>query len=167
MKRKKIVHNFNTAKRAGIVFDASKPEGFQHVTKFRKYLSSRKISSVIIGYVDADDISGELILWENCHFFCRKDLDLLYRPKKPQVLSFIHENTDILFDLCLTTHFPLQYISALTPSSFKVGKYSDSPNDLDLMINIKENQDIEYFIDQIIHYVNLLNNPAELSLKQN
>lgn len=163
VKREKIVHNFNTAKKACVIFDASFPDGFQHITKFRKYLSSHNINSIVVGYVDADEVPGELILWKNCHFISKKDLDLIFRPKKSQMFSVMQENFDILFDLSLTYQFPIQYFSVLTTAEFKVGKFTDIMNDFDLMINIKEDQTIEYFIEQIIHYVNMLNKSVELS----
>ena len=158
IKRKKTVHNFNTAKSVGIIFDASISDNFDQVKEFRKYLSSRNIHSDIMAYLNADDIPGEFILRENCFFYGNKDLDYFYQPANPQINNFIEKKFDILFDLSLDPPFPLLYISTLSMASFKVGKFSETPNDYDLMINTGTHSTIEYLVEQIKHYVGNLNN---------
>ena len=161
VKRNRKVHNFTTAGSAGIIFDATVTRSFPLVKSFGKFLNSMNISTLIIGYVNSDEIPGELILWDKCEFFKNKDIDILYRPRKEQVLSFIDTPFDILFDLSLNSHFPIRYIVSLSSASFKVGNFSEQPNDYDLMISMGEKKSLEYLIEQITHYVGLLNNPAE------
>jgi len=46
-------------------------------------------------------------------------------------------------------------------SDLKVGIYTENKNDYDLMINTGNNSSVDYLIEQIKHYVTLLNNPAK------
>jgi hypothetical protein len=159
LRRRKQVHNFITCRSAAIIFDATKPEDFVVVKEFMKYLTSLKIESSLIGYVNADLVHSNLLLWDNCHFFCNKDLDLFYKPKTVATAEFFNKKFDILFDLTLKDFYPLRYLTSLSNSDFKVGSFSEGVNDLDLMIDVRKEPDIGYLIDQIKIYVTLLNNP--------
>jgi hypothetical protein len=157
--RQKQVHNFNTCKSATILVDATKPEDFVIVKEFMKYLTSLKIESSLIGYVNADQVSSHLLLRDNCHFFCNKDLNLFYKPKTTGTDEFLNKRFDILFDLSLKDYYPLRFLTTLSLAQFKVGRFSEGVNDLDLMIDVRKEPKISYLIDQIKIYVNILNNP--------
>ena len=157
--RQKQVHNFNTCKSAVILFDATRPEDFVIVKDFLKYLTELKIKSSLFGYVDSDHVSANLLLRENCHFFCNKDLNVVYKPNTAATAEFLNKRFDILFDLSLKDYYPLRYLTTLSLAQFKVGSFSEGVNDLDLMIDVRKEPKISYLIDQIRIYVSLLNNP--------
>lgn len=161
LSRKRVVHNFNTAKSAAIVFDTADNETFRHIRDFSKYLEERGIRTKLLGYVDAEEIPGDLLLWDKCHVICKKDLDFLFRPKDEEVLSFIAKDFDILFDLSVRDYFPVGYITTLSRASFKVGRYSEANQNPDFMINISSAPNVEFLIAQIKNYVSILNNPKE------
>ncbi len=157
--RQKQVHNFSTCKSAGILFDATKSEDFVVVKEFMKYLTNLKIESSLIGYVNEDQIHSNLLLRDNCHFFCNKDLNLFYKPNTESTTLFLNKKFDILFDLTIKDFYPLRYLTSLSKAEFKVGSFSEGVNDLDLMIDVRKEPKITYLIDQIKIYVTLLNNP--------
>ena len=66
---------------------------------------------------------------------------------------------DILINLNIEKCFPLKYISAKTKAKFKIGRY-DKKNAAycDMMISTEENISLGKFIEQLLHYLNLLNN---------
>jgi hypothetical protein len=123
-----------------------------------KNLTSLKIKSDLIGFVKADVIHNNLLLWDNCHFFCNKDLDVFYRPKQEAVNSLLTRRYDMMFDLTLKDTFSLRYLAMLCDCDFKVGRYCDQTNDLDLMIDISKEPAISYLIEQIRIYVPMLKN---------
>ncbi|MCF8379654.1 MAG: hypothetical protein K9H49_08770 [Bacteroidales bacterium] len=155
--RNRKVHNFTSAKSIGIFFDINDTESFKAIRAFSKELKTKGISSEILGYVNSDEIPGELVLWEDCNVICTKDLDLIFRPKSPLSEKFILKEFDILFDLSLSDLITSYYIVSLSQAHFKVGKYTESENDLDLMININQNKSVKYLIEQINIYVEMLN----------
>ena len=157
--RNKHVHNFQTAKTLGILFDAGIPDSLKLVREFGKYLSDQQISCSYLGYVNSEEISSNLLFHDHINIFCKKDLDFFYRPTNPDALAFMAKKFDMLIDLNLTAHYPAKYISSLSPAVFKVGKFTKDDIDLDLMIDIHSKPDVEYLIEQIKYYVSILNNP--------
>jgi len=89
MTRKKTVHNFMTAKTVCIIFEGSTFSDFKYIKEFRKFLKSAKIKSFLLGYVDKDEIPGEMILLDNAIVFCRKDIDIFFRPGKNIQKAFL------------------------------------------------------------------------------
>jgi len=88
-----------------------------------------------------------------------KNLNLRYQPNKPFVDEFIETEFDILIDLSLNDSLPLLYLAAMSKASLKVGRYEESHQDFyDLMIHTKEDETIETFAEQVIHYLNRINN---------
>jgi len=159
IRRTKKVHNFKTCERSAIIYDATNAENFSVVREFMKFLTDLSIETELIGYVSADHVHSDLLLRENCHFFCNKDLSLLYKPKTAYCKGFITRKFDIIFDLTLTVSFPLLYLTALSLGDFKVGRFREDDICLDLMIDIRKDPQINYLIEQIKNYVDRLNNP--------
>ncbi|HYW96931.1 MAG TPA: hypothetical protein VE870_15150 [Bacteroidales bacterium] len=161
LRRNREVHNFNTAKEAAIVFDTPDHETFRHIRAFSKYLEEFGIRTRLLGYIDSDEIPGDLLLWENCQVISRKDLDYFFRPKDAEVLGFIDRDFDIMFNLSKENYFPITYITTLSRAKFKVGRYSGGENNSDFMINISSDPSVEFLIAQVKNYVSILNNQKE------
>jgi len=157
--RNKHAQNFNTAKTIGILFDAGIPDSLKLVKEFGKYLSEHHIHCSYLGYVNSEEISSNLLFHDNINIFCNKGLDFFFRPSHPDALDFMAKKFDILIDLTIIIHYPTKYISILSPSVFKVGKYSEENGYLDLMIDIHSKPELGYLIEQIKYYVSILNNP--------
>jgi len=156
--RQKQTHNFNTAKSAGIIFDAGNPDDFMKVREFSKYLSGFDIECSILGYANADIVPTDVLFRDNVTVFCNKDLDFFFRPANPDALGFMAKKFDMLFEFSLKDYFPLRYISSLSPSAFKVGKYSENNLNLDFMIDIHSQPSLEFLIEQIKTYISILKN---------
>jgi hypothetical protein len=160
--RQKQTHNFNTAKKAGIIFTAGNPEDFRQIKEFSKYLTNLHIETTVVGYLNADIISDDLLFLGNISIFCNKDLDFFFRPTHKDALDFMSKKFDLLFDLSLTDHFPSRFISSLSPAVFKAGRFSEDTTYLDFMIDIHSKPNTEFLIEQIKNYVSILNNPKEI-----
>jgi hypothetical protein len=161
--RQKQTHNFKTARKVGIIFNAGKHEDYRLVKEFGKSLAGLQIEYSILGYLNADIIPDDLMFHGNTSVFCNKDLDFFFRPIHKDALDFMMKKFDMLVDLGLVDCFPRRYITSLSPASFKVGRYSPEKPDLDLMIDIHSKPDIDFLIEQIKNYVSILNNPNESS----
>lgn len=155
--RNRQIHNFDTAKSVGIFFDTNDSKSFQDIRNFSKKLKARGIRYELLGYVDSDEIPGELLLWDDCNVISNKDIDWIYRPKDSITEGFISKEFDILFDLSLNNHISSFYIVSLSKAFFKVGKFSENENDLDFMISIDQNNSVHYLIEQIEIYVSMIN----------
>lgn len=155
--RDRHVNNFSTSKSIGIYFETTSTESFKRIREFSKELEKSKIKTRILGFVDAEEIPSDMSLWDNCQIIIPKDLDLFFRPRMEQVEKFIEKDFDILIDLSLEDSTPGYFICSLSLAHFKVGRFRESENDIDLMINIDQDRSVEFLMGQIRTYVAMLN----------
>ncbi|MDA3781532.1 MAG: hypothetical protein PF487_15095, partial [Bacteroidales bacterium] len=157
IKRKVIVHNFNTAKTAGVLFNIYNDNSYDYIKDFLNFLNSNNIQVIALGYTNLKTTPEELLIRKNINIINKKDLNWYGDPKNELVTKFIEKDIDILFDLSLKDTFPLKYIGSLSKASFKVSKESDYNNSSDIMLNIKKDESLKYFIEQIKHYLSIIN----------
>jgi len=74
-------------------------------------------------------------------------------------LKFLDKKFDILIDLNLNKLVLFDHLVALSLARFKVGRFRSDKNYYDLMINTKNEPTLEYFIQQITHYLEMINRP--------
>ena len=74
LKRLKKVHNLKTAKRIGIVFNATKQDDYRQVLDFVKDIQGRGIEVKVLGFVDDKDVPNEYLLKKNFSYFLKKSL---------------------------------------------------------------------------------------------
>ena len=91
-------------------------------------------------------------------FFSSSDLNWYNHSKSPIINNFINEKFDILLDLNFGNCKPAYYIVGLSKSPFKVGKLSPQNKLIhDLFIDIDKNNNMDYFMMQAQHYLQLIN----------
>lgn len=155
--RNKKVHNLDTAKKIGIIFNASKQDNFLQIKEFTDFLLSIGIKVKAIGFVDKKEALSYFQPSTIFEYFNKKNLNWYGKPKNPIVDSFLNEKYDVLIDFSLNTFFPIKYIDALCNAEFKVGKFVENDNYYDFMININEKRELKFFINQVKHYLTIIN----------
>jgi len=150
------VHNFRTARSAVILFDTSHRDSFPVIKDFRKFLEDKDIRCSAYGYVAEKEIPQEMLFWKNYSFITRKNLNWYLKPVGEPVEAFFRDDPDVLFDFTLDHSLGLQFLVQLSGARFKVGCYTELENDYDLMINLKEDCNVEILVGQIKHYMELL-----------
>ena len=153
--RQKAIHNFNTARTAGILFTCKNEDDFNAVKDFKQFLENHNIRVEILGYVHDKQVPDHYLLRQGFNFICTKDLDWFHRPTGQFALDFCTRNFDILFDLSIEEYFPLKYLSKLSPSSYKIGIYKET-DDYELMIGLKDQKNVPYFVEQVKYYLSLI-----------
>jgi hypothetical protein len=108
-----------------------------------------------MGFVDDQEIPDHYLLRKGFQFFCQKDLKWSKVPGVPFVRDFSVKTFDILFDLSLEDHFPVNYILKLSPATYKIGRLVKH-TEYDLMIDIEKEISINYLIEQIRHYLSII-----------
>jgi hypothetical protein len=87
-----------------------------------------------------------------------KDLNWYFQPQKVFVKDFVEENFDILLDLTLTDNLPLLYLAVRSKAGLKIGRFQEDHQEYyDLMIDLPSESSIEYFIEQIMYYLQKIN----------
>ncbi len=153
--RHKRIHNFTTARSAGLIFACRDEEEFEAVKEFKQFLESEAIETSVLGFVDDKEIPDHYLLRTGFNFFCKKDLKWSHTPGVPFVNDFSRKPFDILFDLSLEDRFPLKYILKLSPASYKIGRLV-THKEYDLMIDIEKESSITFLIEQIRHYLSII-----------
>ena len=157
IERKTEVQNFKIAKSAYIIFDTSMAESFSIIKDFNKYLNSENINCKAIGIVSQKEIPSEMLFWDTYEYITKKELTWFKKPKGEVADAFLAAKPDILFDFTFNAPLEVQYLVQLSLSKFKIGCYTEEANDYDLMINAGNTCELGFFVDQIKHYVNMLN----------
>jgi hypothetical protein len=164
LKRRKVVHNLKTAKSAGIIFTSVKGENFQKISQFLNFLTNNQLKVYALAYVHSKEIPNEITAHSKINFFTKKDLNFYFKPKNSIIDSFTEKEFDILIDLSTKNYFPVKMINNLSHAHFKVGLADHSGKDYDLMLSLKNNQDLEYYIEQLKYYLTEINSEKNLAI---
>jgi hypothetical protein len=157
-KRVRFKGNISSAKKMGIVWDASNPDEFGVLTQFHQKMSERNIDVHILGYYPGKEIPDRITAIRYLTCLKQPDLNFFYRPVSAESTRFINTPFDILFDTNFRKLFPLEYISCLSVAGFKVGifenGYGKSP--FDFMIEMKPG-DLNGFLTEAVRYLEMIN----------
>ncbi|MEX0982918.1 MAG: hypothetical protein WD577_01725 [Bacteroidales bacterium] len=156
--RDKSVQNFETASSAVIVFDTMLSDSLQPIKEFTKFLKKQQIKTSVLGHVNGKEIPQEMMLWPGIDFLTRKNVNWYGCPKGEIADAYFGKQPDMLFVIAFEENLTIEYLARLSLAKFKVGRFTENENDLDLMINL-ENKDcrVGYFLEQIKHYIHMLN----------
>ena len=154
--RNKVFHNFNTAKTAGILFDATDHQNYETARKFAKLLTEKKIRIYGLGFADSKEVMSFYQYYTGFNFFTIKDSNWKGIPSNHNINDFINERIDILIDIHLIENFQLDYICSMSKASFKIGPYQPGPNSYDFMIDISANPTADFLCDQVEHYLSII-----------
>lgn len=155
--RQRRSYNFESAKTAGILFTPTDQVSFEQIKQFLNYLGNYKLQIYVLGYIDSKTIPESFLFWKGINLFSRKELGWTLIPKSHLVTDFIDKQFDLLFDLSMDDFFPVEYISRLSKSKFKVGRYTSGHRSFDLMFELNKTNKLEVYLDYIKHYLNLIN----------
>jgi hypothetical protein len=86
-----------------------------------------------------------------------QDLNWLGFPKSGKVAYFTEMHFDILLNIAMKQNVTFDYLTLVSRAKFKVGGHTDLKNYFDLIINIGQNQNALYFVEQQIFYLGQIN----------
>ncbi len=156
-KRTKEVCNLSSAKSIGVLYDATTEEGIKSIQPFISYFFNLKKDVKALGYVNSKDLSYYHIPKLQYDFFYKKDLNWYYKPQNYLIDNFVKKEYDILINLCDSSVIPIKYLVASSIAHFKIGIYQENYEIYDLMISLKEDKSLEKLMEEIKHYINLIN----------
>ena len=155
--RVKSVCNIDEAKSIGILYDATSEENINKIKPFVSYFFELRKDVKALGYVNDKKLSY-------CHtpklqydFFYQKDLNWFYKPQNYIIDNFVKRDYAILINLCDSSCIPIKYLVAKSIARFKIGMYEENFDIYDLMIELKKEKSILKLMDEIKHYINLIN----------
>lgn len=147
------------ARNIGIVFNAKDERTFKLIRDFSDELRGGGLRTVkSLGFVPKKEVIGFLQSSQDFDFFSREDFNWYYKPQGRKVVGFISEPFDILIDLRIKRFVPLLFIVGLSRAQFKVGRFGHGSKEFyDLMIDIEDGSELSFFVEQIKHYLSMIN----------
>jgi hypothetical protein len=158
LKRKSFYRDISGIKTIGIVWDAEKAADFPTLSGFHQKMNDRNINVKILGYYPAKELPDQYTAIRYLSCIRKNELNLLYIPGSTETDVFINTRFDVLIDINFSSVFPLVYITALSRAFFKVGLFT-SENDstsFDMMMEMKKPVNLKDYLDQIIHYLEMI-----------
>jgi len=158
-KRKVSYPGISMVRKIGIVWDASLPQEFASLSRFFQKMHERNIDVTILGYFPGRNLPDQYTAIRYLSCIRREEIGFFYQPLSSEANSFISNNFDILIDINFRNLLPLKYITSLSGSPFKVGLYDAEKTDapFDLMMELKTPVEIGTYLDETLHYLELIN----------
>ena len=157
-KRAVLYSSFTNVRNIGIVWDASKPAEFASLSRFHQKMAENKIDVRIFGYFPGKNLPDQYTAIRYLTCIKKDEINSFYHPDSSETNSFINNPFDILIDINFDKLFPLNYVTTLSKARFKVGlsdsEQSETP--FDLMMEIKKPVDIDSYLTQVIHYLEMI-----------
>ena len=147
--------SINNFKSVGILFDAATPENVWKVIDFKNVLTQKGIEVTLLGYINDEQPGDVPDLFAEIDFITKKDLNWLLTPVSYKSKDFMKVEFDMLLNLYTSECLPLQYISALSNSKYRIGCFnSKNLHCNDLLIKVNREGDLEHFIFQLEKILN-------------
>jgi hypothetical protein len=158
-KRKAHYSNINQVKNIGIVWDASKIDDFACLSRFYQKMHENKTDVKILGYFDGNNLPNQFTAVRYLSIVKKEELNFFYHPVSSDTHTFVDNRFDVLIDINFKKLLPLQYISSLSNAGFKVGLFDSETIDtpFDLMMDLKGPVGVEDYLNQVVHYLEMIN----------
>jgi hypothetical protein len=156
--RKVCYTNIGQVKKIGIVWDASLVSDFTFLTKFYQKMNERNIEVRIIGYFPGKKLPDEYTALRFMNCIRRNEVSFFYLPSSSECDSFIREHFDVLIDINFKNSLPLRYIACLSDAGLKVGLFESEKNgrNYDLMMDLSKPVNVDLYLDQVLHYLEMI-----------
>ena len=156
--RNKKFNNLRNSHKIGIIWDGSYQESFGEINSFYQKMKANGIQVDIICYYPGDILPDQYTALRYLKCFKRTDLNFFYIPKLDELEDFIGTPYEVLIDINFKNRFPLYYITALSKAEFKIGASKSIDHEaLDMTLELNDNSDIRYYLEQVEHYLNMIN----------
>lgn len=155
--RIKVVHNLDSARTFGIVYEYKSEDEFKVIEDLITQLKTRKIEVKALIYLPYVKLLNYIPQKLSIDFFTPNDLDAFSIPKGQRATEFIASPFDILIDLNTNKMFALEYVTALSEASYKLGVYDENKQNIyDLMLKMPAKTKLPDIIEQSLHYLDML-----------
>ena len=155
--------DFEDAQFIGILFDATDGNHRNVVLDYAKSLEKNGKKVKLLGFVKNKQKDLSLPF----KFFTLRDVSWKMIPNSDDIERFLNEKFDILINLYLPAqekdskkNQPIEYISALSKASLRVGPFSENTASFDLIIDVRSDADLQQLIKQIDFFLNRINSPV-------
>lgn len=160
--RNRKLSNLADAKRIGIVYQLNEVQDYDIVAELVAKLQQDHKEIKALGFVASKNLVSRFLPKLSFDFFSASGVNWFYKPVDTRVKDFINNEYDLLIDLSLSDSLPLKFIAGLSAAHCRVGRFDEKNKDcFDLMITMGERKDLKDYIEQIMHYLTIINSNNE------
>lgn len=157
-KRRRQMLGLDLAKSVGIYFHYDGKTSYDTANKFANYLRNRGISATMLAYFDGKEKPIDVMETTYFGMFTKPQLGFNRVPHNDIANMFVKQPFDIFFDLSLYDHFQNLYIANASHATFKIGRKTElGLNIFDFTLELKEDADMQEFIDTVLKYLEVFN----------
>lgn len=147
--------NIDNAQKIGILYNASKVNDVIAVTELSDMLKSAGKNVTMLGYQDVKTKKNEPFAKG---IFNKDNVNWFQKPSGKEIFNFKNAEFDILICAFIDKCLPLEYIANVSLAKFRVGHFNQASTDaFELMINTGEKKDLKYLLNQINHFLKVIN----------
>lgn len=147
--------NIDKAQKIGVLYNATKVNDVIAVTEFSDMLKNAGKNVSMLGYQNVKPQKNEAVAMG---IFNKENVNWFSKPKGKEVFDFKNQKFDILICAFIDKCLPLEYIANVSLSKFRVGHFNQASIDaFELMINTGEKKDLKYLLNQINHFLKVIN----------
>ena len=128
----------------------------------RELVQYGKVVDMLI-YINEKKLEPIYISRKGVSYYCRKDLKWTGRPKGEIIEKFINFKSDLLIVPVFEQAFHIKWIASLCDTKMIVAPFSGTNNWANILLKL-ENNNIEEFIKQTVHYLKMINNKQNTEL---
>ena len=156
-KRNTRIKTLKNSKSIGIIWNPADEGSIETYELLRKTLQMKGIKPTGIAYIDSNREMETLTTITHSGFLHKRNVLWFGRPQSSAGTEFIQEHFDILIDLSILKTVALQYILVYSLATFKVGWQGTEQNYYDLNIDVSEKPQCKYLMEQIVFYLESIN----------
>jgi len=149
--------NLSEAKEIAVIANIDTIEKYKIISEFIDWIREKGKNVFVVAFVENEEFKKFFEKEKSILFFNKKNITWYGKPRNIKYNEFLEKEFDILIDTSLHQIITFHYLVALSKAKLKVGKYSDKYDYYDFVIDVGDNEDFAFFINQIKHYLCLLN----------
>jgi hypothetical protein len=162
VRRERRVINLGEARMIGVVYLLPDEPAYRTISAYVKKLQDTGKIVKALGYVESKRLTGQFLPKLSYDFLYPSGLNWIFKPVSTAAKDFMETDFDILLDLSMDDQLPVMYITGMSKAKFKAGMKSDLRSRyLDLMIELEEKDGLDELIEQIDHYLSIINKKNE------
>jgi hypothetical protein len=157
--RDKLATSLSRAKTVGVLFSTENEKYNELISKFIDDLSSTRKFVHALGFVPATHVPGIFFSTMKIDIITPKDFNFFGVPVSAVIKQFISKKFDILIDLTLIGHLPIEYIACVSHAGFKAGRYREvMVKHYDFLVTKNEDMDESEYLKYFLDYLTKINN---------
>lgn len=150
-KPKRQIVNLNDGKYIGIIYDSRDAANDTVVQAFAEQLRRTGKEVELLGYISDKKTETK----PGIQVLHKKTLSWTGVPADKKAEAFAAKKFDLLLCCFIGYNPALEYIAATSKAKWRVGVYSkDKTEHYDMMVNTGGKADLQYLIEQMIHFLN-------------